>query len=230
MNHNEVNHAHGWGNWSRGSTMPTPDFERAKYHAFERMRHELPPHMYYHSLAHTREDVLPAAERLAAIKRVDNESLLLLRTAVCYHDIGFVEQRDEHEAASARIARAILPQFGYQPDQIAAIHGMIMATRLPQSPHTLLEEILADADLDSLGREDFLPRSMALRDELAAFGAPINDELWYARQLAFLQSHRYFTAAASTLRDTQKRRNITALTALLATCRSHEIWLRSSNV
>ena len=46
--------------------MPTPDFERAKYYAFERLRHELPPSMHYHSLAHTCEDVLPAAERLAA--------------------------------------------------------------------------------------------------------------------------------------------------------------------
>ncbi len=206
--------------------MSTPDFERAKHYAFERLRHDLHPNLDYHTLAHTREDVLPAAERLAAIERVDQESLLLLRTAACYHDIGFVERRDEHEVASAQIARAVLPQFGYQTDQISAIHGMIMATRLPQSPHTLLEEILADADLDSLGREDFLPLSMALRDELTAFGAPTNDQEWYARQLTFLRGHRYFTVAASTLRDTQKRRNMTALTTLLAACRSHERWSR----
>jgi len=210
--------------------MLTPDFARAKQYVFERLRHDLPPSLGYHSLAHTCEDVLPAAERLASIERVDEESLLLLRTAACYHDIGFIEQRDEHEATSARIARAVLPQFGYQSDQIAAIHGMIMATQLPQSPHTLLEEILADADLDSLGREDFLPRSLALRDELAAFGTPTSEEAWYARQLTFLQGHRYFTVAASTLRDTQKRRNITALTALLAACRSHERWTRSNEV
>ena len=32
---------------------------------------------------------------------------------------------------------------------------MIMATRLPQSPHGLLQEILADADLDVLGSAVF---------------------------------------------------------------------------
>ena len=202
--------------------MSLPDFERAKQYALDRLKRELDPTLSYHSLAHTRDDVLPAAERLAVMEHVDAVSLLLLRTAACYHDIGFVEQRHEHESAGVLIARAILPQFGYGPDQIDAICGMIMATRLPQSPHTLLEAILADADLDSLGRDDFLPRSLALRDELAAFGAPASEEAWYARQLGFLQTHRFFTPAARALRETQKRRNIATVTALLAACRGHQ--------
>ena len=196
--------------------MPTPDYERARQHAFVRLRRELHPSLLYHSFQHTSADVLPATERLAAIEQIAGDDLLLLRTAACYHDIGFVVQRDMHEAAGARIARATLPEFGYQPAQIEAIHGMIMATQLPQSPHTLLEQILADADLDSLGREDFLPRSLALRDELVAFGASITKAEWYARQLAFLQGHRYFTPAARALRDAQKQRNIDYLTELLA--------------
>ena len=51
--------------------MSTPDFERAKHYAFERLEHNLPPNLMYHSPAHTREDVLPAAERLAALERID---------------------------------------------------------------------------------------------------------------------------------------------------------------
>jgi len=206
--------------------MSLPDFERAKQYALDRLKRELDPALSYHSLAHTRDDVLLAAERLAVIEQVDEESLLLLRTAACYHDIGFVEQRHEHESAGVVIARAALPQFGYQPDQIDAICGMIMATRLPQAPHTPLEAILADADLDSLGRDDFLPRSLALRDELAAFGAAAGEEAWYARQLEFLQTHRFFTPAARALRDAQKRRNIATVSVLLAACRGHEGGLR----
>jgi hypothetical protein len=34
---------------------------------------------------------------------------------------------------------------------------------MPHSPHTLLEEILIDAYLDSLGREDWPTRSKVLR-------------------------------------------------------------------
>ena len=206
--------------------MSLPDFERAKQYALDRLKRELDPALSYHSLAHTRDDVLPAAERLAVMEGVDQESLLLLRTAACYHDVGFVQQRHEHEAAGVLIARATLPRLGYQPEQIDIICGMIMATRLPQSPHTPLEAILVDADLDSLGREDFLARSLALRDELAAFGAPVGEETWYDRQLEFLRAHRYFTMAARALRDAQKRRNIAAVRALLAACRDHGGGLR----
>src|SRR5436309_16127441 len=74
----------------------------------------------------------------------------------------------DHERASAQIAAAILPNYGYTPAHIQAICGMIMATKLPQAPHTLLEQIVADADLDVLGRPDFVTRNQDLHTELAA--------------------------------------------------------------
>jgi len=196
--------------------MHQPDFERARQYALERLERDLSPALTYHCLAHTRDDVLPAAERLAALEGVTGESLLLLRTAAWYHDIGFVEQRAEHETIGVRIAREVLPRFGYSPAHIEAIGGMILATKLPQSPHTLSEEILADADLDVLGRDDFLVRSRDLQAELAAFGTPTTDEQWFSGQLEFVQAHRYFTVAARTLRDTTKQANIEALISLLA--------------
>ena len=200
--------------------MHQPDFERARQYALERLERDLSPALTYHCLAHTRDDVVPAAERLATLEGVTGESLLLLCTAALYHDIGFVEQRDDHETIGVRIAREVLPRFGYSPAHIEAIGGMILATKLPQSPHTLLEEILADADLDVLGRDDFLIRSRDLQAELAAFGTPMSDEQWFGGQLKFMQAHRYFTVAARTLRDTMKQVNIEALISLLAQCPS----------
>jgi len=129
--------------------------------------------------------------------------------------VGFVERRDQHETTSARLAASVLPYCGYAPSQISAIGGMIMATRLPQTPHTLLEQILADADLDSLGREDFLRASLALRAELAAFDQEIPELAWYARQIDFLRGHRYFTPAARALREAEQQRNIALLEQLV---------------
>ena len=54
-------------------------------------------------------------------KGVAGEALLLLRTAAYFHDLGFVEQREQHEAIGARVAAETLPRFGYRPDQIALI-------------------------------------------------------------------------------------------------------------
>lgn len=199
--------------------MDQPDFERAKQYVLERLERELPPTMFYHSVAHTRDDVAAAAERLAALEGVDGEALLLLRTAAFYHDLGHVEQYTNHEAIGARIAAEILPHFGYSAAHIQVVSSIIMATKLPQSPRTLLEEIMADADLDILGRDDFFARNQDLRAERAALGAPTTDEEWYSSQLEFIQTHRYFTAAARTLRDAKKQQNIEEMIKLLEKCR-----------
>jgi uncharacterized protein len=194
----------------------SPDFEGARDYALERLERELPAALCYHSLGHTRDDVTPAAERLAAGEGVAGEELLLLRTAAYFHDLGFIERREDHEVIGARMTAEILPRFGYGPAQIVQIVAMIMATRLPQSPQTHLQQILADADLDVLGRPNFLEVNHSLRMELAHAGMPASDAEWYRVQLHFLRGHRYWTATARALRDEQKQRNIATLEKLLA--------------
>jgi uncharacterized protein len=196
---------------ARKVTMTLPDFESARHYALERLERELPENLHYHSLGHTRDDVVPAVERLAEIEGVVGEPLLLLRTAAYFHDIGFIVQYNNHETASVQIAQEALPQFGYTGAQIEAISQMIMATKLPQSPDNRLAEILADADLDNLGRDDFEERSQVLRAELETLGITSSDEDWYQRQLEFIQNHRYFTGAARQLRDVKKEQNIKEL-------------------
>jgi len=192
------------------------DFEGAKHYALTQLAHNLSPELFYHNLTHTQEGVVPMSAWLAAQERVGNKDRLLLLTAAYYHDIGFTKQNQDHEAVGVEIASHILPDFGYTPAHMAVISGIIMATKLPQSPRTLLERIVADADLDVLGREDFFTRNRALRDELEAFGHSVTDEVWYSNQLKLLQTHRYFTASARAMRDARKRQHIRVLRMLLA--------------
>lgn len=199
-----------------------PDFEGAKQYALERLAREVPPTRFYHSLAHTRNDVLPAAERLARMEGVQGDDLLCLLTAVCFHDVGYIDRPDDHEARSAEIAAQILPRFGYSPPQIALIRTLILATKLPNNPQTLLEKIIADADMDSLGREDFLSAGLHLRHELEGLGNQSADTEWYQLQLEFLQQHTYYTEAARKLRGPGKQRNIEAVLKLLDEARRAE--------
>ena len=198
------------------SPSSTPDFEAARAYAIGRLERELSPELCYHSIAHTCDDVVPAAERIAAAEGVTGEALLLLRTASYFHDIGFVERREDHEVIGARITAQVLPDFGYDHTQIVKIVGMIMATRLPQSPQTHLQQTMADADLDVLGLLDFLAVNNCLRVELAHAGMPASDADWYRVQLRFLRGHHYWTTAARALREEQKRRNIATLERMLA--------------
>jgi uncharacterized protein len=201
--------------------MDTPNLQRARLYAVQRLERELPSVLTYHSLAHTLEGVVPAVERLAALEGVNGEHLPLLRTAAYYHDLGFVERSDGHEAISARLAAEVLPRFGYSPAQIEVIRGIILATRYPFEPRTRLESIMVDADLDVLGRDDFWPRNHALRIEREALaGQRSTDEEWYGGQLAFMHAHCYFTASAQSLRQAHKQRHVDEMVRLLDKARA----------
>jgi predicted metal-dependent HD superfamily phosphohydrolase len=186
-------------------------FEKARQYAESRLERELSPNLLYHGVIHTRDEVVPAAQTLAGMEGLQGESLLLLLTAAWFHDIGHIEASANHELIGARIAADVLPAFGYTQDQVEIVRGAILSTKLPQSPSGLLEEILADADLDVLGRENFMQRNRDLRLELAFLGTEFTDEQWYSEQLKFLERHKYFTTSARALSDAQKQLNVAVL-------------------
>lgn len=194
-----------------------PNAAGAITHALARLAAELSPELTYHNLGHTQADVIPGVARLARLSEMSEENVQLLEVAAAYHDIGFIYVRVEHEQVSVRIATETLPAYGFSPQQIERIAGMILATRLPQSPHLPLEEILADADLDVLGRDDFFERNEALRLEFNTVNTPMDQRQWWSAQIRFLQGHTYFTPAARAQREAAKQRHIVIL----------EQWLRA---
>lgn len=185
-------------------------------YAQERLTHDLSGQFVYHNLWHTQNEVVPAVETIAAQECISGESLLLLKTAAWYHDLGCIVQRQEHEAIGIGIATATLPHYGYSSSQIHTIGRLIWATRLPQVPDDLLGQIVADSDLDVLGRVDFLDRNHILRNEMALLGQPVSDREWFRSQIKFMREHTYFTPTARRLRAAQKQRNLEQLQELLA--------------
>jgi predicted metal-dependent HD superfamily phosphohydrolase len=174
----------------------------------------LPPEVYYHSLDHTL-DVFKASLVLAKAEGIGEGGTALVATAALYHDSGFLYKSDGHEAVSCRIARAALPGFGYGEESVEKICGMIMATKLPQRPQTKLEQILCDADLDYLGRDDFSEIADRLYREMLAAGRIADEDSWNRLQVDFLQKHHYFTDTARRLRSRKKEENLEALLSKL---------------
>ena len=85
-----------------------------------------------------------------------------------------------------------------------AIAGMIMATKIPQSPANLAQQVLCDADLDYLGRNDFQMISDRLKQELKSFDIIGSDEEWDQLQVKFFEQHKYFTNTSSNTRHPLK--------------------------
>ena len=174
---------------------------------FKRLKDNLPEHLSYHSVMHV-EDVIDSVEKIAISEKVNQEDLLLLKTAALFHDTGFLYGSKNHEEKSCEIAEEYLSDYGYSPQQIEKIKGMIMATKIPQSPKNHLEEILADADLDYLGRDDFFTIGDKLFEELSMFGIVNSERDWNLLQLKFLESHHYFTQTSIKNRKEKKQKNL----------------------
>lgn len=178
------------------------NFLKAKEFILNKLKTELPKHLSYHSIEHI-WDVYHSAQAIGTSEGISDEDMELLLTAALFHDSGFIIQQKDHEKLSCDIAKKDLPQFGYSEEQIEKICGMIMATKLPQTPHNLLEQILADADLDYLGRDDFFTIGNNLFDELSFFGI-LTPQDWNQIQIRFLESHKYFTQTAINNRKAKK--------------------------
>ena len=188
-----------------------PDlFTSIKLPILSRLEKELDPRLGYHNLAHTL-DVLEQAEAIAKQEKVNNEhDLLLLKTAALFHDSGFLLIYKNHEEKSCEIATEAIKGI-FSKEDIKRICGMIMATKIPQTPHNLFEQIICDADLDYLGRNDFEPISKSLYQEFLTFKIIPEDIVWDHIQIKFFESHHYFTETAISKRNKKKLKRLNIL-------------------
>lgn len=156
----------------------------------EELSQKLPEHLTYHNLDHI-IDVANGCNFYIDYYMVSDRVADLIRIAAVAHDYGYVFTPVEHEE---RGIKEIRPMLGnYSEPEIALISGMIRATKVPQKPQNLYEEILADADLDYLGRDDYDPISAGLYKEFLHFGVVKNEIDWLQLQIRFLENHTFHT-------------------------------------
>jgi predicted metal-dependent HD superfamily phosphohydrolase len=131
---------------------------------------------------------------MADYYKLSDKDRFVVKAAAWFHDTGYLDKAEEHEKTGARNAETFLQAEGVDADTIAAVKGCIMATRMPQQPTNLLEEILCDADLYHLGTDDFAKRNKLLRQEDAALNnKTTGKKKWQQKTLQLLESHHYFT-------------------------------------
>ena len=181
--------------------------EKARKYIIEKLDKELSKDLHYHSLDHV-TDVLQSALKLAELEGISDYEKELLSTAALFHDSGFLFQSKDHEEKGCEIISNTLPEFGYSAMEIAQICGMVMATKIPQTPKNHLEEILCDADLDYLGRADFWEIGHKLFEELKIMRVVDNENDWNKIQVKFLESHHFFTKSSINLRSLQKQNHL----------------------
>lgn len=207
--------------------MDGTQFQQATGYAIDLLQRGLLPVFTYHSLHHTVE-VANFCKRLAELEGIDENNIHLLMTAAYFHDTGLTtistlnaetynSVRAVHEEKAVQIGRQILPEYGYTTEELDTVTRLIMATKWGRAPSDLLEQIISDADMSSIGREPeyFMRSSQALRDELESFGIWIPDVEWYQNQKELLETHVYHTRSARSLFEVNRSLNVAVIRAQL---------------
>lgn len=169
----------------------------------------------FHNIQHTVE-VYERSKTIALFENVSSHEVTLVSIAALFHDTGIVDAYEDHEAMSALYANLYLHKLGLLETDIVIITGCIHATKMPQNPHTKLQEIICDADLSHLAADNYLLKNKLLREEWEIeLGKTYSDKEWIEMNVDFLKNHNYFTSYGKNVLITGKERNIEILKKVL---------------
>lgn len=171
----------------------------------------LPEWAVYHNLQHTIETVNGCLE-IGKGLNLTAEDLEILCIAAWFHDIGYNFMVEGHEEKSVEICVGFLNLNYYPPDKINKVRNCILATKIINRPENLLESVMCDSDLISLGRTDYFEKNDLLKLEIELrSGKKISDEQWLRRSAKFLSSHNYHTEYAKLNFNLQLKENLLTL-------------------
>jgi predicted metal-dependent HD superfamily phosphohydrolase len=179
---------------------------QAKAYVMETFQKKVSPDCAFHNQTHT-EQVVSAAEEIAAHYGLNDEDRFVLLLSAWFHDTGFSSGKaEDHEKESIRLATEFLQSHNVDNEIIQRVSSAIQATRMPQSPLSLVEKILCDADLFHLGGADFKKMNDQLKQEQESyFKKEFPKKEWRQRNIEFLESHQYFTEYAQQKREPGKQ-------------------------
>ena len=185
----------------------TPVLEAARVYVRECFDTGLTTDHLYHNQEHTRR-VCEAVVELGRTTGLIDDQLELLELAALFHDLGFTESYEGHEAVSRQLADQFLSEHGFPEDRKQEVLNLIEVTYPPKVPQTELEKIMCDADLSNLGSTDYFEYLEALRYEWKVFlNQEYTDEAWYKLNYKFVKNHRFYTDSAIQAYDGQWTKN-----------------------
>lgn len=175
------------------SPSESPLLDQTRKFVVELMTNKLPEQYVYHNLQHTL-DVVSAAEEIAIHSNLETEQIEVVMAAAYLHDIGYIKNNEQHEDHSITLSREFLDQLGANKKYIEDVIGCIEATKLPQNPKNLPQQVLCDADLYHLSSGHYFEKAELLRAEFSTIEKEdISESEWLDMSTVFIDNHQYFT-------------------------------------
>jgi predicted metal-dependent HD superfamily phosphohydrolase len=154
---------------------------------------ELPPDFSYHNLEHT-AIVVEGAIAIGTAEKLSEEEMTILQVAAWFHDTGYVYTKVDHELESVRIATEFLEQAPVGEELITSVAACILATKSDAQPQEKLHQVIRDADMFHLSKDNYSDFATNLRKEWSAlYDEHYSDLEWNQLNLDFLSKHEFHT-------------------------------------
>jgi len=169
---------------------------------------ELSTDLLFHNLHHT-INVVRGVRAIATYLGLTNEERELLLLAAWFHDSGLTKVYEGHEVESQKLAKAFLEKAAYPNEKLSEVLACIAATKMPQSPKNILEQVICDADLYHLSLTEYYHlQKMLLAEWRVVLHKRCTDVEWAIENLAFLEEHQYWTTYGQQVLQKRKEWNI----------------------
>ncbi len=184
----------------------------ARHHVTDIYNNHKDSKFVFHSMEHT-EDVAEGSSMMADYHKLNDEDRFVLMVAAWFHDTGYTAGRAEgHEDVSVTYMNEFIAHHQVDDVLVQRITSSIQATKMPQSPITLVEKILCDADLRHLSTPDFQAKNQLLKQEREnLLGSKISKKEWRNNNVHFLSVHKYFTDFGQQFLEPRKQENLASI-------------------
>ena len=165
----------------------------------------------YHNLKHTQE-VVDAVIEVGEKSDLSEEDMEVALLAAWLHDVGYKNDFRNHEDESIKITREFLGGLGVTDSKVESVVRCIEATKMPQRPKSMVEMVMADADLYHLSTDLFFEKSELMRLEMAQLeDKELDQQEWLTQNIQFLKEHSYFTNYGQLVLEPNKAKNLKQL-------------------
>lgn len=162
----------------------------------------------YHNLEHTK-CVVMGIETICKAEKIDQEKITALLLAGWFHDIGYIDGRENHEKRGVKIALDFLQNKNISDNIQQKVSDIILATTFNYTPKNILEKIIKDADNAHLANENYPVSLEKLRKEWKnLMDKKYCNEDWNLLNIEFIKKHQYYTKFAQKEWQVLKEKNL----------------------
>lgn len=151
------------------------------------------PDLLYHNILHT-QHIVSVTNKIAKHCALKDKEFFIVITAAWFLHSGYYKDILHPEEASAKMAEEFLKNSGVEEESIHSIKKCILATKIPKTPGTLLEEIIWDANSFYIGSEKFSGYNKLKRKEFELRNRTnIDKDDWIKSTIQLFEDHQYYT-------------------------------------